>query len=156
MVGTLRKGKVGQPCSATLTLENNTARGIYRTYKHKALDLYVTVWRDSKDVRFMHTFPSPMGQCRRKVKATATAAFKLIEVSRPCIVGFYNHTMNGPDRNDQLTKYIRFTLRCRRPTRNLLFHLSQITTVNAMIIHGALNNKQHAIKRLLLLSDCHY
>ena len=147
VLGTLRKGKRGQPCSATLSFDAKEKRGTCKTFKHDTLDLWITVWRDKKDVRFMHSVACPMGQCERKIKATATSGFRTILVPRPCIASFYNYTMNGPDRNDQLTKYIRFTLRCRRPTRNLLFHLAQITAVNAMIIHGALNNKRHPIKR---------
>ena len=133
-IGTTRNGRKGQPTAALLSNTSADVRGHLTAFEHKAGELFVYVWKDSKDVRIMSTFPCPIGTVQRKVKATAKAPYRTITVPIPANIKYYNLHMNGVDINDQMTAYFRPTIRTRRATRNYLIHMLQLVAVNTKII----------------------
>jgi len=137
-LGTTRSGRKGQPSAALLQLPPKTARGTMKRFATTDAKLHALVWRDSKDVRMLSTFPCPMGSKVRRIKARGKQPFRKESITVPMEIAHYNGHMNGVDKNDQRTSYFRPTIRTRRATRNYLFHCLQLVAVNTQIIYTQL------------------
>jgi hypothetical protein len=128
--GTARQGRKGQPSAKIFCHPTKAPRGSVTIYKKKDTSLYATVWRDSKDVRLLTTFPAPLATILRRPKGRATKT----EVTCPAAIGLYNANMGGVDRNDQATSYIKPDVRSRRPTRSLFIHFITMAAYNARVL----------------------
>lgn len=135
-LGTTRSGRKGQPSSDLLKLPSKAPRGTIKRFSSTDAKVHALVWRDSKDVRMLSTFPCPMGVKVRRVKAKGSRPFSLQNITIPMEIAHYNGNMNGVDKNDQRTAYFRPTIRTRRATRNYLFHCLQLVAVNTQVIHN--------------------
>jgi hypothetical protein len=143
VTATVRAGRKGFPCKAELKHASKAERGAVKAFRHPYKALYVSSWKDNKEVVMMSTFPFDMGTCPRADKKSSSHDKK--DVYQPSHNAVYNECMPGVDLHDQFTAYIRAFLRSRKALKAFMLGKVFSCVSNARIILNELNPEKKKI-----------
>ncbi|CAK9814101.1 PiggyBac transposable element-derived protein 3 [Anthophora plagiata] len=103
-------------------------------------------WYDNKAVHLMSTFCEiePIDIVKRWDKKMK----KVIDVQRPNVVKMYNQHMGGVDVVDSLIALYRIKIRSRKWYHRIMFHLLDLTVVNAWLLYIS-----ETVHRILITPD---
>ncbi len=128
LVGTWRRKRIPQYKKLTIPEKKS-----YICYKLKTQNNFsLTIWNDNKIVNIMNNaFPvTPwLKESRTQTKVI------------PSIINTYNQYKHGVDSNNQNTYHYRFPHKSNRWSKNVFFHLLQISMYNDFLIYKKKNNK---------------
>jgi len=97
-------------------------------------DLTAIRWRDKRDVCMLtniHNAPAEGNFCNERVKAI-----------KPQVVMDYNHHMGYVDKGDRMANRYSTSRRTFKGTKNLFFHLLDLTILNSYILHSSCGGKK--------------
>ena len=138
--GTLRTNRRGVP-EDVLHLEkalnkNNVRRGTGHYIRLSNSKIVYVVWKDNSSVTVMSTaYPGhSTGTVQRRVK-NADGFRSIQDIANPQAIAKYNAYMGGVDKSDQFISYNRVLRRTKQYWKTMFYHLLEIITTNASIIH---------------------
>ncbi|XP_051285283.1 piggyBac transposable element-derived protein 2-like [Dicentrarchus labrax] len=100
---------------------------------HNGVNLWAVKWFDNRPVTLLSTFvaANPTTQVLRWDKKKK----EVVRVSRPNVVAVYNKSMGGVDLLDSLIALYRTKIRSKKWYHRIVFHMLDMTLVEAWLLH---------------------
>lgn len=132
-VGTVRANRIPSCMLKSDKDLKKKGRGSYDFRTEKESNIIAVKWYDSKAVHLVSSYAGvkPVGTARRwSVKDK-----KYVEIKVPYIVKEYNKFMGGVDLHDMLVALYRTNIRGKRFYLRIIFHLLDMSIVNAWLLY---------------------
>ncbi|XP_046392264.1 piggyBac transposable element-derived protein 3-like [Ischnura elegans] len=129
--GTVRTNRFGNPPLHTDKELGKRGRGSYDELVSSESNIVLVKWYDNKSVVLASNFVGveEMDEVRRWNKKQK----KFEQVARPAVVRYYNHSMGGVDKLNQLISFYRIHIKSKKWTLRMLFHAIDIAVVNSWL-----------------------
>jgi hypothetical protein len=150
--GTVRVDRKGMPSEwkgkqSTKGMQKGEVRHMMLNSGVQALQ-----WKDKRVVTMLSTIHDT--SMIQKTRRSRFSSFGQEVVTKPLVIDKYNTFMGGVDKSDQLLSYYGFSHRCVKWYKRAIFHLIDLTIVNAYILSQISNkNLTHVKFRLKLASQ---
>lgn len=159
-VGTIRRNRIKNCKFPEEKIMMKCERGTSREFVASVYGIDVTSisWKDTKLVNLVSTyigtkpaFSSIVPNENESVRRFDKKQNKVTMVACPQIVKDYNKNMGGVDLLDSSMSRHKITLKSRKWTNRIFYHLLDMTCINAWILYNRINQPQAGIKNLRLI-----
>jgi hypothetical protein len=160
LIGTIKAIRQGVPKEIVIKKKGaKMPRGFLQmmstdvTVDGRLCTLTFSAWMDNKPVHMLSTIPTTTATKVQRVGKTAGGEYLgLVWIGIPTVIVYYNWTMGGTDRWDQMIKYYKTNVRTKRWQTRVIFHFTNGMMVNAHILWKLVNNLKRGDDGFTLLS----
>ena len=129
-----RCGPIGGACLKSSRLRS--CRGELDVYSEKVGKVLCLKWKDKRDVLLLSTIHDDVAMVDI-LRRSRTVAGGIERIKKPKIIDDYNQHMGGVDQSDQLVMYYGYAHRQTKWWKRVLFHLVDLSLVNASILYNS-------------------
>ena len=110
-------------------------------YSEKVGKVLCLKWKDKRDVLLLSTIHDDVAMVDI-LRRSRTVAGGVERIQKPKVIDDYNQHMGGVDQSDQLVMYYGYAHRQTKWWKRVLFHLVDLSLVNASILYNSVNEKK--------------
>eukprot|EP00731_Ephydatia_muelleri_P003573 Em0001g3573a len=141
--------KIGFRACGTVRSNRRGLSEVFKTKKLRRGDVYsekvgkvlCLKWKDKRDVLLLSTIHDDVSMVDI-LRRSRTVAGGIERIQKPKVIDDYNQHMGGVDQSDQLVMYYGYAHRQTKWWKRVLFHLVDLSLVNASILYNSVNEKK--------------